>query len=246
MLTPAKRMGVFASATCAVLAFSCVGAYAQKRTSAVVPIKVVIRPTAVIEFPEGFDFLLNVRDRWIFDKFGKKKLAFPRFTTVDPVLIPFKIRGNAVASVSVRPEEFMRVYNGPYLGAATGPLGGSSHHGHSYSFSSWPSHGGGNPPGGGNRKLGYNVVVKFPLSAWTTLPLLGWLGFGPGQGPGLAILPGTNGAGTPPLSADLRNRRHGAFGMIFILSKPNWTVDGRIADEGRYGGRVQVTVTASN
>jgi hypothetical protein len=252
---------------------------AGKRTSAAVAVNIRVLPTAIIEFPQGFGFFLTVRDHHNHgrghdhgdddghghggkgghndrkkDKSGKYKPGkndhdHGREATVDPVLIPFKIRGNAVASVSVRPEEFMRVYGGPYLGAATGPFGPPYGHawGHSYSFSSWPTHGGGNPPsGGGNKKLGYNVALKFPIPAWTTLPLLGWLGFGPGPGPGFALLPGTNGAGTPPLSADLRTRRLGAFGMIFILSKPNWTVDGRVADEGRYGGRVQVTVTASN
>lgn len=250
----------------------------KRSKTASVAVTIRVLPTASIEFPEGFDFFLVVRDSHDHGRghdhgrddghghhgkdghsdskggkdnkssgskksgSGKNSHDHDRTVYVDPVLIPFKIKGNAKASVSVKPDEFMRVYRGPYLGAARGPYG-YPHHGHSHGYSH--SYNSGYPPRG-NDKLGYNVVVKFPLASWTTIPLIGWLGYGPGVSPGIAVLPGLNGAGTPPLATDLRGRRYGAYGMIFILSKPDWTIDGRLADEGHYGGRVQVTVTTSD
>lgn len=165
---------------------------------------------------------------------------------IKPVLIPFKVRGNATASISVIPVDFMKVYRGPYLGAATGPQGDRHRNqkgkGHS-------SHGNGRGHGhghDGNDKLGYNAIVQFPLGGWHLAHLASWQGFGPGYWSGFASLPGLNGVGTPPLSADLSLRRHGAFGMIYIVSKSSWTIDGKYAAPGNYRGEVQVTLTADD
>jgi hypothetical protein len=91
--------------------------------------------------------------------------------------------------------------------------------------------------------VGYNIIVQFPLPSWDGASVDGWDGFGHGRN-GFASLPGSDGAGTPPLSANLSQSSNGRLGMIYIVAKDYWTEDGERAAPGRYRGAVQVTVTA--
>jgi hypothetical protein len=61
---------------------------------------------------------------------------------------------------------------------------------------------------------------------------------------GFAMLPGQNGVGTPALTANVSLRRRGVPGMIYIVSRHHWTVDGHYATPGEYRGTVEVTLTA--
>jgi hypothetical protein len=62
--------------------------------------------------------------------------------------------------------------------------------------------------------------------------------------PGYASFPGQNGVGTPWLTADVSD---GAVkGVIFIVSKRNWTTNGEDAEDGAYRGTVIVTVVADD
>jgi hypothetical protein len=161
---------------------------------------------------------------------------------IAPVLIPFKVRGNALASISVTPDDFMRVHGGFYLGEARREPGDSHRHQNGNGHFNHNGNGYGHGESTGDT-LGYNVIVKFPIASWLYAALDGWDGFGPWR-QGWASLPGTNGDGTPPLTADLSQRRHGALGMIFVLAKRYWTEDGKHARPGRYRGALQVTLTA--
>lgn len=164
---------------------------------------------------------------------------------IEPVLIGFKIRGNAQASISVRPDDFMRVYRGPYLGEATRQGGDDRHrnqHGNGHS-NHGNGHGNGHGQGGGGA-LGYNAIVQFPIHDWRHARQPSWQGYATNVPNGFASLPGQNGVGTPPLSADAAGRRHGLFGMIYVVAKQNWTIDGDDAAPGRYAGTLEVTVTA--
>ena len=162
---------------------------------------------------------------------------------IKPVLIPFKVVGNAVASISAKPDAFMRVYRGPWLGEAVKQDGdrhknqqGKGHDDH------------GNGKGKGHDKgdggtLGYNVIVQFPIQSWHYANLNGWDGLDGGFRAGFASLPGLNGAGTPPLTANVAGARHGAYGMIHIVARQHWTTDGKDATPGDYRGALEVTLT---
>ena len=65
------------------------------------------RPPGV-EFPEGQRFLLRVHDDGRRDGHGGLGPA-----EIEPVVIPFTVRGNASATVSAAPERFMHVHDGP-------------------------------------------------------------------------------------------------------------------------------------
>jgi hypothetical protein len=315
-------------------------AQAEPRTSASVPVAIRVMPQAWIEFPQGSAFVLTVPE----ETHGH----YPAI--ILPVLIPFRVRGNAVAAVSAKPDDFIHIRTGPWLGEAVkeGDDTHGDHHGHGH----WNKIGNGhygdghdndrdsghhkdgghdvhddghhddhrdgrdnnhhsdrdnghhngdghdNDRDSGHHKdgghdghdnghhndgdsghhndgghdghdndhheghdnghpdnnhdghhqgdgdtIGYNIIVQFPLPSWDGASVGGWDGFGHGRN-GFASLPGSDGAGTPPLSANLSQSSNGRLGMIYIVAKDYWTEDGERAAPGRYRGAVQVTVTA--
>jgi hypothetical protein len=146
--------------------------------------------------------------------------ASPEGATIRPVRIPFTVRGNAQAAVSALPGAFLQIAEGHWLGAALGPDGGTG-------------------------RLGYDVVVQFPVPSPDDAGLPGHGGFGtwPDRD-NLASLPGTDGAGTPPLAADMSAQDFEAYGTIHIVARRFWTHDGSDAAAGNYAGAVEVTVVA--
>jgi hypothetical protein len=229
----------------------------QRSRSATVGVTIYVQPQAEITFPDGFDFYLYVPDK--------------KSRPLLPAIIPFKIRGNALASVTVIPDDFLRVKNGPWLGEAVRVGSGGSHHDwdwkgwNKWRWESWgdydrhknqrgrghTEHGNGNGYGHGGgsspTKLGYNAIVRFPVTSWSHLVPPNWSGFATGiHTNSLASLPGQNGAGTPPLTASVAGFEHGRLGLIFIVSKRNWTENGRDAAPGKYWGSLEVTVTADD
>lgn len=95
-------------------AFTLDAAVAQVSDSDSVTVSIVITAQAEIVFPEGFDFYLHVSDK--------------KHHRIEPAIIPFKIRGNARASVTAIPDDFLRVYRGPWLGRAERVGAGGDHH----------------------------------------------------------------------------------------------------------------------
>lgn len=231
-------------------------ALAQANETAKVTVSVKIEPVAYIEFPDGFDFVIEVPDKKTggghdkgngkgHDSHGKGNgygHEGDDWAAIEPVFIPFRIRGNAMASVSVSPSEFMRIRGGYYLGKAM-RLSGDRHKnqrgkGHDKQL------GGGHYAEGHDDEIGYNIIVQFPIASWHYAGLNGWDGTGATVWPGFTSLPGVNGSGTPPLSADVSLGGHGAAGMIYVISKREWTENGDDAAPGSYGGSVEVTIVA--
>lgn len=164
--------------------------------------------------------------------------------SVDPVFIPFKVRGNATASVSARPVEFMRINGGLHLGESHRVSGtGHGYDGDGSTSGNRTGHGHGPPQFSSFDGLAYNIVVQFPIVSWQAAGLDGWDGLG-GFWNDFASLPGTERDGTPPLVAEVAGRPNGVLGMIYVLSKPGWTRDGRTARPGKYTGSLEVFVTA--
>jgi hypothetical protein len=231
-------------------------AHAQGAKSASVSVAIRISPFASIDFPDGFDFIIEVPDEnkgkghdngkgkghdshGNGNGYGHDKDGY--WPIIRPVLIPFKVHGNALASVSVAPDEFMRIDGGLYLGLALKDGGGDHKN----------QKGNGHPKGKGkghddhdDGRIGYNVIVQFPINSWLHASIGGWDGLGSGFWDDFAGLPGQDGVGTPALSADVSLRRHGVLGMIYIVAKHRWTEDGRDAAPGKYRGTVEVTLTA--
>lgn len=165
----------------------------------------------------------NYCRRWFSDWF---------WPVVRPARISFSVVGNALAVVSVTPSSFLRVWSRKYLGKAVGPTGDF---------------------------LGYQAVVHFPapsshyawLRGWESYEdwdnWRGWGGFGylPSWSR-WAKLPGVNGHGTPPLTADVVRRGGRAFGVIYLVARSDWTADGRNAHPGDYAGALELTISAEN
>lgn len=235
-------------------------ALAAGSQSVAVPVTIRVAPIAYIEFPEGFDFVLVVPDdhddhHGGKDKNKKKDGGHDDWhdghgdgpdAMIQPVRIPFKVVGNARASLSARPDRFMRLSSGPYFGEALGWTGdrhrNQTGHGHSH-------HGNGRGNGHGSgvlARLGYNVIVQFPVRSWWYARLDRWDGYSPRHRSGYASLPGLNGAGTPPLTVDMSRDRQAAYGVIHIVSRRNWTADGRNAAPADYYGSITVTLVAND
>jgi hypothetical protein len=272
------------------LLFGATAGSAQSTDTATVGVSIEVESIAEIKFPDGFDFFIYVPE----------KKGHP----VLPAVLPFKIRGNALATVTAIPDDFLRVKNGPWLGEAR-RVGSGGHH-HDWDWKGWKSwhwndwgHGHDNDDhdrntnnrrqgrntdgkvdgeraandgargssdtlrrgggyghdddddhggyGSGPTKLGYNAIVRFPVVTWAHLLPPNWSGFATGiYDNGLSSLPGQNNAGTLPLTANVAGHEHGRLGLIFIVSKRNWTENGRDARPGKYRGALQVTVTADD
>ena len=238
-------------------------AHAQARSSASVSVTIRISPFASIEFPDGFDFVITVPE----DKKGKGhekdkgKGHHEHGAVIQPVLIPFKVVGNAIATIAVKPDAFLRVHRGPWLGEAVktgsdrhknkqgkrhdehgkGKGKGHDDHGHGKG-KGHDDHGHGNDDTG---TLGYNVIVHFPKHGSHHASAPSWQGYATSVPHGFASLPGQNGAGTPPLGADASRRRQGLFGMIYVVAGHDWTIDGHDAAPGSYAGTLEVTVAAN-
>lgn len=229
------------------------GADAADRKSASVPVTIRIAPIAYIDFPDGFDFVITVpeakkgkghdkgKGKGHDDHGNGKGKGHDDGVVIKPVLIPFKVVGNAVASISAKPDAFMRVYRGPWLGEAVKQ--GGDRHKNQQGKGHDKGKGNGHAKGHGGT-LGYNVIVQFPIQSWHYAHLNGWDGLNGGFRAGFASLPGLNGAGTPPLTANVAGRRHGAYGMIHIVARQLWTKDGKDATPGKYWGSLEVTLTA--
>jgi hypothetical protein len=263
-------------------------AHAQATDSAAVPVTITIEPIAEIRFPDGFNFYIWVPE--------KKK------DPVLPTLIPFKIRGNALATVTAIPDAFLRVKNGPWLGKAVKVSWGGHDHDdddHDWDWNGWnrwrwddwgrnghhgensrngghghdddcddrhrnrtgkghDDHGNGNGyghddcddhgGGSGPKALAYNAIVRFPVTSWSQLVPPNWTGYATSYNGanGLSSLPGQNNVGTRPLTANVAGQQHGRLGVIFIISKRNWTTNGKDAEPGKYRGTLVVTVTADD
>src|SRR5690606_37905209 len=117
-----RRHGAcFLAAAFLSLALLVGNAFAQATDSASVSVSITIAPQAEITFPEGFDFVIRVPDRercFILGGFrwnAQKRYRSPWdsdcwfargaswWPVIKPVRIPFKVEGNATATVSVRP-----------------------------------------------------------------------------------------------------------------------------------------------
>jgi hypothetical protein len=152
-------------------------AVAQAAESASVSVAIWISPFASIDFPDGFDFVIDVPDKkegnGHHNKQGKghddhgngygyghdKDGYWP---AIKPVLIPFKVHGNALATVSIAPDDFIKIKGGTYLGEAL-KVGGNHHRnqrGNGHSKSKGKGH-----SGRDDGRIGYNVIVQFPSSA---------------------------------------------------------------------------------
>ena len=168
----------------------------------------------------------------------KRWLSDWYWPVIKPVRIPFKVTGNAIASVQVKPHQTLRIKTGRYLGKAT------------Y----------------GTNYLGYDTIVHFPApksdyywqSGWEFyddwLDWRRWSGFGsmPSWSKWAKLPAITNGANigntlvTPPLTANMVQRGGKAYGVVYIVSRRDFTTDGKKARPGNYTGTIVLTVTADN
>lgn len=157
---------------------------AQSRSSATVTVTISVAPIANIDFPNGTDFIITV-----------PRNASPRGATIQPVRIPFTVRGNAIAAVSARPDVFLQAADGTFYGRALGPDGGLE-------------------------ALGYDIVVQFPVPSqnYAGLPTRG--GFGGGRTrENYASLPGFDEVPTETLAADMVQQKHTAYGTIHLVAR---------------------------
>jgi hypothetical protein len=212
------------------------GAVAQPSRRASTTVSIRIDPIAEISFPQGTGFAIFVPPSACLPSFNSRKhgcLLWSQYwwPPIAPVRIPFVVKGNALATVSARPDTFVRISSGRYLGRAV----------HS------------------GEQLGYHVIVQFPLPSNSYHWLLDWTEWsdwglwnhwgGYGSLPAwskIAQLPGLNGVGTPPLTSSIVDRGGTAYGVIYIVTAHGWTIDGRRAGPGIYHGSIQVTVGAAS
>jgi hypothetical protein len=284
------------SAAAALVALSLGCAKASASETAQVRVSIEIAPIAEIKFPDDFDFYIRVTD--------------DKHDGVEPVVLPFKIRGNAHASITVIPDAFLKVYRGPWLGKARWVSSGGhghddddhdhhdhdhddhdhdddhDHHGGGHGGHDDDRHDDGHRGGRGNDRddhdrdghkntkgkghdehgngngyghdhdhdhdngpttLGYNAIVRFPVTSSNDARVPNYNGFGTGIfGNRLSSLPGQNGLGTPTLTANVAGFEHGRAGLIFIVSERDWTTNGKKARPGKYRGMLEVTVTADD
>lgn len=230
-----------------MLAWPASPAFAQASHSAEVHVSITVAPMAQVSFPQGTGFRLVVPQPFCarLGPFGwargLRDVDRNRFRCalwsalwwppIDPVRIPFIVRGNTPVTVTVTPSAFIRLRFGTYVGKALSNSGQS---------------------------LPYNVIVHFPapspdyrwLRAWNDqdqwrLPY-NWDGFGRlPTWSHVAELQGPSGIGTSPLVADLTARGGTAYGVIYIVAEQFWTAYGTGADPGNYYGAVDVAVTPS-
>lgn len=284
------------AAICWAIALAITGSGSLAASTARVDVEIQILPIAVVDFPDGLDFVLRVphtphcpphrdgrnwsfwtfwnkppwrfdRDYWAgwlsrssdwrrwkdddWDSWGsefrwedwdddiyrrkwfnrcKSWLSSAYWPVIRPVRIPFTVRGNASASVTVTPEEFLQTKSGSWLGRAGGPA---------------------------YRSLGYDAIVHFPVSSssyrWLTDweywddwdNWSDWRGFGTlPWWSRWTRLPRDTASGTPPLPANLPELGNRAFGVIYAVARRHWTPDGSAAPPGLYHGSVLITVTA--
>lgn len=237
------------SVAMAMLAFSLL-AFSGEATagpdSTSVDVQVVVDPIAQIDFPEGPGFVLHVPDRVRCDRRNDRRQSGHRpsreeddkcrrgkeawwWPAIPPVWLPFTVKGNALATVSVSPDRFQRLRNGRYLGRAVDGRG---------------------------RKLGYNIIVEFPATGvdrhWPAgrddrESRHGRHVDGPWSWRSrTATLPGRDGVGTRELTADMVRRRGQTTGVIYLVAERTWTPSGRPAEPGDYRGTVRITLTAEN
>lgn len=192
----------------AVVGLALSAAAGEPLDSATVTVRITVAPIAEIDFPEeNGAFTITVPEN-----------ASPQGATIQPVRIPFTVKGNATASVSAAPGAFLFVDDeARHLGEAQGSDGA----------------------------LGYDVVVAFPVASANHAGLPGRGGFGsfPNRD-GIERLPGEDGVGTVELTADMPAEDYEAHGVMHVVARRDWTLDGEAAAPGDYDGGVQVTVTA--
>jgi hypothetical protein len=220
-----------------------------------VSVEIQVLPVAFIEFPYGSDFLITVpkidnhgnddhKKHGAGDKSGNGNASNIHdrngllFRTIRPVFVPFSVRGNAQASISVAPDRFVRIREDYYLGKALKEIGVRFANRKRNKLEARVGRGRGNSA---RSSIGYNIFVQFPVTSEHRSKMAVWSGNWPG---GLVSLPGLNGHGTPPLPATVSMQRHGALGMIYVIARDNWTENGKQAAPGNYRGAVQVTVMA--
>jgi hypothetical protein len=200
-------IGAAAAAAVLTLAPGWALAGPPRADTASVAIRISVEPIAEIAFPAGRDFTLTVPDEG-------------QIVQIDPLWLPFAVRGNAIATVTARPADFMQAPGNRWLGAASRD--------------------------GSPDRLGYDVVVHFPVSAQSggtlqTEAVFGFFGV-PG---GFATLPLHQPSGTPPISVDMVEFDRQSLGLIHLLSNPELTSNGSRAATGVYTGLIEVTVTAA-
>ncbi|HWA19455.1 MAG TPA: hypothetical protein VG757_10710 [Devosia sp.] len=246
-----------------VVAFATLRASAADR--ATVHVNITVLPFAAVDIPpdgngQGTGFILHVpskrcsilgaflglltgawtgpwqnawsRERYSEDNYCRHWFADWAWPVIRPVRIPFTVTGNAQATVTVTPSSFLKLVTNRYLGKALAQNGDP---------------------------LGYQSVVHFPVPSAGYAWLRGWESYedwndwrgwgGFGSLPAWsrwAKLPGINGAGTPPLSADMVLRGMKAWGVIYIVARRDWTSNGKPAHPGDYAGAVDLTITAEN
>lgn len=197
-----------------------------------VGVAVHIDTIAQVSFPKGTRFTMVVPKRPcqpVHEIDERHCEDFP-WPPIHAVSIPFVVRGNARAFMTARPDSFIRIRSGAYLGRAAGKSG---------------------------NEIGYQAIVRFPVpeaaAAWrpdafgrgNSNVLSTWSGFR--KLPflrQLAELSGANGSGTPPLEAQLPKLRGSALGVVYVVAARHWTRRGQRAAPGVYHGSIEVTVTA--
>lgn len=176
-----------------------------------VSISISARITPIVDLQHGgpFNVVITVPDK-----------ASARGATIQPVRVPFTVTGNALASVTVKPDGFIKVDDDKFLGEARGPNGGAA-------------------------SLGYDILVQFPAPSGEYEGLPGRGGFGEKpKGDNYSSLPGGDGEGTPELTVNMVEHGQEVSGVIHIVSRQHWTAGGGEAMAGVYTGALQVIVMA--
>lgn len=236
----AKHTAAIALAIASLMGLVPIGA---ANDQAVVEVMIRVRSYAVLQTPQGSSFTLTVPEPYcpppaaylgaVNHRLPSLCRIFPEFPlsrAIGPVRIPFVVEGNVEVTASVSPSAFLRLPEGRYLGRAARSAGGT---------------------------LGYHVVTIFPapslryewVSDWTGWEDWGlwhtWNGYGPlPVWSNTADLPGQNGAGTTALLAELPALGNEAFGVIYLVSRRDWTSNRTDAVPGDYQGNVIITITS--
>jgi len=110
---PLARLCLGLAALCAVAAVAPGIPAAAKESSVTVSISIKVGPIAEINFPRGTDFVLEV---------PKPETGAPAagedLPRVEPIRIPFVVRGNATALVHAEASEIQKSHDGTNLGVA--------------------------------------------------------------------------------------------------------------------------------
>lgn len=187
-----------------------------------VSVGISVPPMAEIEFPFGTDFTIEVPSVPK-DAMTSHVDLFPK---LDPVYLPFVIRGNARTAVSVTPSTFLKLPNGTLLGRAT--RGAQME-------TQWKRK---------DNSIGYWLAIEI-LSQEGKRPI-GIKGIEKLVQRNSSGLIGQVGVGATSATVEPAGLGGGIAGRVVIIAQRHWTERGGVAMSGSYSGSLEALISTED